>query len=230
MFYWLFLPPKPLTISGCCYFDCIVVFHHAPCWCFVLIIIMLIEGFKHVKAEELVTAWINCFYLLSFPCLPHVHLHFPVCASLSSFFTEDPCWAQQTRWRRVPKDCLASKTRTPFLPPLQHPVHPRPPRPPGTPSHAPYASPGTWRPPLPWSPMKWWRRSGKFSTPTAASMSCVSVSCSSAFQAIPHMTTSSSGRWKCANYLASRLMGCASRGSPEPPSPSRTSPRRSPTS
>ncbi|KAA0720171.1 Serine/threonine-protein kinase MARK2 [Triplophysa tibetana] len=53
---------------------------------------------------------------------------------------------------------------------------------------------------------------------------------SSAFRATQRMTITSSGRWRCASYLASLSTACASNGSLAPPSLSRTSPRRSPMS
>lgn len=100
----------------------------------------------------------------------------------------------------------------------------------GIQSLAPCVSPGAWRPPPPWSPRRWWGRSEKSWTPTAATTSSASASCFSVSTATLARTIWSSGRWRCASCPAFRSTACASRGYRARPSPLRTSPAKLPTS
>ena len=79
------------------------------------------------------------------------------------------------------------------------------------------ASRGAWRPPAPWTPATWWRRSARCWTPTTVTTSSESASCCSASTATPTQTALYSGRWRCASCPASPSMVCDSNASQAPP-------------
>ena len=63
----------------------------------------------------------------------------------------------------------------------------------------PCASPGAWKPLVPWIPMTWCGKSAKCWTPITATMSRASASYSSVSTAMGTRRTSCSGRWRCAS-------------------------------